>query len=109
MSSSQQSFGAVVGIVGNGASAPPDEQSARPHRAVARPLKPASKIGPGHGMFLELLTRVERGQRELRMDTCKRGHTAPHEFVCVQPKGPRVWHMTCTQCRRERRELEANK
>lgn len=107
MSAQQQSFGAVVGLGGNGADLSPPKPV--PHRAVARPLKPASKIGPGHGMFLELLTRVERGQRELRMDTCKRGHTAPHEFVCVQPRGPRVWKMTCTQCRRERRELEASK
>lgn len=41
---------------------------------------------------------------EARIETCKRGHEAPHEFRWL---GPMHWEMTCTQCRRERRELEA--
>lgn len=108
VSVAQESLGAVVGHAGNGAGEPPPE-SVRPHRAVTRPDVTASYVGPGHGMFLELLTRVERGQRVVRMDRCKRGHEAPHEYVCVQPRGPRVWHMTCTRCRRERLDMEAGR
>lgn len=68
-----------------------------------------------HGMFIELITEDERTKRDYRgnpvgicrLETCaKCGVECPHEFVCLQPSGPRVWEMQCTWCRGERRRLE---
>jgi len=60
-----------------------------------------------HGTLIEFRAEPKRGQRECREQHCpKCGQIAPHEFVCLQGRGPRVWLMQCTNCRRQRRELE---
>lgn len=59
-------------------------------------------------MPIELIGDVRRGRRECRVETCRKcGNECPHEYLCTQPKGPRVWAVQCTLCRRARRELEA--
>lgn len=99
VSAAQASFGVVAGDLGMVPGSPPESTPLR--RAVPAIDAPAPLyVGRGHGLFLELCDRVERGQRELRLDYCpKCTRETPHAYVCLQPKGPRVWGYSCTACK----------
>jgi hypothetical protein len=102
VSAAQASFGAAVGSHSNPAVAPSSE-SRQLRQAVPSPEKePPLYIGAGHGMFIESRAISKRGDRECRLDYCRRCELdTPHEYVCLQPKRPRVWGYSCTRCRRE--------
>lgn len=94
--SAQQNLGTVAG--GSGNNAGPAPEPVRLSRAV--PPDVISHVG-GHGLFIELRGPAKRGDRECRAEHCVRcGKDTPHEFVCLQPAGPRVWGFRCSNCRR---------
>lgn len=105
VSAAQTSVFGAGGGDGNSAVHPP-KSAAVPPEVVTRSDAP-NYTGPGHGMFLELLGRVERGDRHVREDLCRKcGQRTPHEYVCLQPRGPRVWGFVCTHCRRDRHAMD---
>lgn len=94
-----QNFGAAVGNRGNDAAPPPES---RPPSRVVPGSEVREYVGPGHGMFIELCGRAQRGDKLCRVDYCPRcADVTPHEYLCLQPAGPRVWGYHCTRCRME--------
>lgn len=96
----------------NGAAGKPFQPQA-PLRGAVRHGKPCEAdqtnpaAVPDRAMFLELRKRPQRGERHVRVEHCARCSTnTPHEYVCLQPAGPRVWGYACTSCRRARQERE---
>lgn len=101
----QTSFSAPAGNRGMVPLNPPESKPARGAVPAVDNTAPLY-VGRGHGLFIELLARVPRGERQLRQDDCRKCNTyTPHEYVCLQPAGPRVWGYECTHCRREHADL----